>query len=167
MATLIGHREVVYDVTFSPDGQRLASASRDNTVRLWDAQTGKQLAVLEGHTDGREPHGVTGVEFSRDGKRLASASMDGTVRLWFSEDTPERSAYRWQFCREKQAEEAEAAGEWLAAAFHLGELLNQDPDNKSLQARWDKSIGELAKVNKELAERQAAKRKNRPKTSRQ
>jgi hypothetical protein len=64
-------------VAFSPDGRRLASASYDGTVKLWDADTGQEVLTLRGHS-GR----VTSVAFSPDGRRLASANDDGTVMLW-------------------------------------------------------------------------------------
>jgi hypothetical protein len=64
-------------VAFSPDGTRLATASQDNTARLWDARTGQPLLEFKGHT--RE---VESVAFSPDGTRLATASWDKTVRLW-------------------------------------------------------------------------------------
>ncbi|MEH2311445.1 MAG: ribosome assembly protein 4, partial [Nostoc sp.] len=75
--TLEGHRSWVSSVVFSPDGQRLASASYDNTIKLWDAATGKPLQTLSGHSSG-----VISVVFSPDGQRLASASYDNTIKLW-------------------------------------------------------------------------------------
>jgi hypothetical protein len=76
-------------VAFSPDGQRLASASWDRTVKLWDAAAGRETLTLTGHTDP-----VSSVAFSPDGQRLASASWDGTVKLWDATPiTPESLAW--------------------------------------------------------------------------
>jgi len=76
-STLKGHTSYVHSVTFSPDGKRLASASADMTVKVWDAATGQESLTLKGHTDP-----VWSVTFSPDGKRLASASNDQTVKVW-------------------------------------------------------------------------------------
>jgi WD40 repeat protein len=74
--TLKGHSDTVTGVSFSPNGETLASASLDGTVKLWNLQ-GEELQTLEGHSKG-----VTGVSFSPDGETLASASADSTVILW-------------------------------------------------------------------------------------
>ncbi len=75
--TLGGHAKQVNGVSFSPDGKMLATASGDNTVKLWDTSTGKEVKTLTGHTNS-----VIGVSFSPDGKMLASGSHDDTVKLW-------------------------------------------------------------------------------------
>ncbi|WP_424099728.1 AAA-like domain-containing protein [Moorena producens] len=80
---LEGHLDRIRGVTFSPDGKILATASADNTVKLWTIE-GRELQTLEGHSDN-----VWSVNFSPDGKTLASASEDGRIKLWNVEDGTE------------------------------------------------------------------------------
>ena len=75
--TLTGHTRWVDSVSFSPDGNTLASGSGDDTVRLWNVETGNLINTLTGHT-----HWARSVSFSPDGNTLASGSGDDTVRLW-------------------------------------------------------------------------------------
>ena len=65
------------NVAFSADGTRLATGGEENTVKIWDVETGRLLQSLPGHRGE-----VYAVAFSRDGRWLASASGDGTVRVW-------------------------------------------------------------------------------------
>jgi WD40 repeat protein len=77
LQTLEGHSGSVNSVAFSHDSARLASASRDSTVKIWDASSGKCLQTLKGHN-----YSVDSVAFSHDSARLASASGDNTVKIW-------------------------------------------------------------------------------------
>ncbi|BAY87695.1 WD-40 repeat-containing protein (plasmid) [Calothrix parasitica NIES-267] len=75
--TLKSHSSKFNNVSFSPDGKSIASASADKTVKLWDVTTGKEIKALKGHLEE-----VYSVSFSPDGKTIASASWDKTVKLW-------------------------------------------------------------------------------------
>ena len=63
--------------TFSPDGNRVVTASAGGVAHVWDAQTGSRLLTLQGHGDA-----LSDVVFSGDGARIATASLDGSVRVW-------------------------------------------------------------------------------------
>jgi WD40 repeat protein/predicted Ser/Thr protein kinase len=75
-ARLRGHTDFVWSGAFSPDSRRLASCSKDRTVRLWEIETG-ECRVLRGHTDE-----VYAAAFHPDGTRLATAGRDRAVWLW-------------------------------------------------------------------------------------
>ena len=77
LKTVRAHDHEIFALTYVADGSRLASCSRDSTIKLFDVQTLKQLAVLRGHEDY-----VRTLAVSPDGQRLVSGSGDGTVRIW-------------------------------------------------------------------------------------
>jgi WD40 repeat protein len=69
--------EGVLAVAVSPNGELLATAGRDQLIRVWDMAKQTQLRTLRGHTDA-----VLDIKFARDGKRIVSGGLDSTVRLW-------------------------------------------------------------------------------------
>src|SRR6185295_5512930 len=72
-----GHTAPVFSVAFSKDGKRLASASFDHTIKLWDVSSGKVSRTLTGHRTK-----VLTLAWRSDGRTLASGSVDGVVQLW-------------------------------------------------------------------------------------
>ena len=81
LTELKGIDRKIISVSFSPDGQRFATAGEDAIVRVWDLQ-GNQQKQFEGHLGP-----VKSVVFSRD-EKLASGGQDGTIRLWNLQDNP-------------------------------------------------------------------------------
>jgi len=79
--TLKGHSGFVWSAAFSPDGRRVVTASDDETARVWDAETGKELLTLiKGHRGS-----VWSAAFSPDGRRVVTVPWDGTARIWDAE----------------------------------------------------------------------------------
>ena len=77
---LEGHTGLVTAVAYFPDGRRLATASDDRSIKLWDPATGDDVFTLRGHTSG-----VVSLAISGDGKLIVSGSIDCTARVWSSE----------------------------------------------------------------------------------
>ena len=77
LTSILGHANVVPGCDISPDGRLIVSGSLDNTIKIWDAESGACLMTLEGHTDS-----VVACTFSPDGRRILSGSWDKTVRVW-------------------------------------------------------------------------------------
>jgi WD40 repeat protein len=80
---LIGHKDEVLSIRFSPDGKYVLTASRDNTARLWDSRSGNALVIMK-HSDW-----VNSAEFSADGSsivtkswNIGSSPIGGELKIW-------------------------------------------------------------------------------------
>ena len=128
---LHGHSDSVMGVSFSPDGQRLSSCGRDETVRVFDMTAGHELLVLEG---GKGKENI--VRFSADGKQLIRADAH-RLMVWNvgqewafkrSDETIERAAvWKWH---QQSVRRAIAEKNDLSAIFHHSALIDLEPENR-------------------------------------
>jgi WD40 repeat protein len=156
------HRDTVNAMAFSPDGQRLATASDDGTVKLWYVSSGSQDRELYGH------RGSTNcLAFSADGALLVTGSDDKTVKIWSAySGTEKKSLAKFEYSvrslcfapdgktvavaalgvklidvedgRERQSFD----GSWLVAISPDGQLLATDGDNGQVYL-YDLASGKL------------------------
>jgi len=77
----IGHTDSINCICYSPHGSRIVTGSNDETIRIWDAETGAVVGeALKGHT-----RSVRSVAYSPDGRYITSGSEDSTIRIWDAE----------------------------------------------------------------------------------
>ena len=75
--TFVGHSKALKTAVFTPDGLNVVSGSEDQTLKLWDIETGEAVRTFKGHKDI-----ISSVTISPDGNYLLSGSHDNTVKLW-------------------------------------------------------------------------------------
>ena len=114
LLTLIGHKghdaEVwgdgfVHSAGYSPNGERIVTASGDKTAKVWEADTGQELLTLKGHDSG-----VNSVAYSPDGKRIATAGGDGIVQIYTTDMEELLQIAESRVTRQLTAEEKEKYG---------------------------------------------------------
>jgi len=130
---LRGHKSNLYGAVFSPNGRQVISSSADNTMRLWDVESGKELHRFTGHTEGP----LRGLVFSPDGRYLVSGSLvDGSVRLW---KVPEPGKYRKPEAEEMIKQESGIPDD-AGVHFALGGFHAQRGEWKEAAAAYDRGL---------------------------
>ncbi|KAJ1020471.1 hypothetical protein NDA13_005788 [Ustilago tritici] len=128
--TMRGHRKNVKSVRFvGEEGRRLVSGSSDNTVRLWNSNTGRCEGVLEGHRSR-----VWDVDSTRTGGHVASASGDSTVKVWDVESAQCRTTLR------------AGVGDVYSCRFHLDERHIVSAGYDKLVRMYDVETGSIVKT---------------------
>lgn len=128
VAALKGHTDVIYATAFTPDGKQVVTGSFDNTVKLWEATTGKETKTFGG-TAGHQKL-VLSVAVSADGRMIASGSQDNTAKIW---DMPASGALRSLVQSDAvNALALSADGKLIASAAHDAVKIINAADGKLL-----------------------------------
>jgi Flp pilus assembly protein TadD len=142
--TLLGHSADATGAAFSPDGRRVATSSRDKTIKLWDTTTGQDIFTLRGHTAG-----VISLAFSPDGNLLVSGGIDNTARVWNATPflAPVAHEYDARYQRKlaalaelkdpaagaRRAEALARDGQWGTAADAFRQAIERAPEDLPLR----------------------------------
>jgi tetratricopeptide (TPR) repeat protein len=155
--SLKGHTAPVTGLAFTPDSKRLASTSRDTTVKIWDPGSGREILSLRGHIN--PPNAVA---FSKDGRRLASVCS--VIKIWETEEgNSAMAAARMSGNSEAvrawhrdQAQACEEEKQWFGVKYHLDRLSELEPNAPDIYARrgyaaaaqghWDQAAGEYTRA---------------------
>ncbi len=129
--TLRGHLSSVFAVAISPNGECFASGSFDNTIKLWDLETGKLLRTFVGHS---EP--VLTLTFSPDNQTLVSGSVDDKIKLW---DLTTGSV------NYTITDDLDSVVSLSVAISQNGELLASGGDHQKVKI-WQQSTGKLIRT---------------------
>jgi WD40 repeat protein/tetratricopeptide (TPR) repeat protein len=156
IVTFNGFQGAVFPVRFTPDGTTVVSGHLNGAVKFWD------VAMLQERFTLRCPaHVPYSLAFTPDGKVLVCGGGNGEVYLW---DARKASGRDWAFVPDprsleqelarhrREAGEAEKAGLWFAAAWHLDRLLRLEPDSAPLLARRARALVELGQAERALAD---------------
>ncbi len=132
---LEGHKDIVWDVSYSPDGQTIASASSDKIVKLWRPD-GTQIHELH------HPERVTGLSFSPTQPILATASWDRNIRLWKLDGTPLKAFSGHQ--QRIYSVHFSADGRWLASGSEDCTVKVWSVDGKQVKTLVDPQASQSA-----------------------
>jgi WD40 repeat protein len=119
------HSDTIYELTVSSDGKMLATASRDNTAKLWNLSTGQLHATLPHKAE------VLNLAFASDGQLLATGSEDATARVW----DVQSGQLKWTL--------RHRGTPWSLGFSHEGRFLFTAADNEHAVKMWSIMTGRL------------------------
>ena len=118
-------------MAWSPDDKRIASASSDNTVQIWDAATGSTLVTYTGHA-----RTITDIAWSPDSRRIVSASLDDTAQVWDAATGGNVYIYRGHFVPPDEESPVNHIGRVNAVTWSPGSTLVASGSNDATVQVW-------------------------------